>query len=91
MSGEVVSLKLNMLIIKCTDVIILKIFIVSLQPSEMIEKIQTFKSQQADVVDKIQQLSHLTLDASSLEAVKQLKGKCFFLDNFAHDVEQFQD
>jgi len=40
----------------------------------MIEKIRTFKHQEAEVEIKVRQLSHLKLDASSIEAIKQLKG-----------------
>ena len=45
-----------------------------LQPPDMIEKIRTFKHQEAEVEIKVRQLSHLKLDASSVEAIKQLKG-----------------
>ena len=44
------------------------------QPTDMIEKIRTFKHQEAEVEIKVRQLSHLKLDASSIEAIKQLKG-----------------
>lgn len=42
----------------------------------MIEKIHAFKRLDSDVELKVRQIAHLKLDASSLEAVKKLKGKC---------------
>ncbi|KAK7116386.1 regulation of nuclear pre-mRNA domain-containing protein 2-like isoform X2 [Littorina saxatilis] len=45
------------------------------KPPEMIEKIRTFKHQAAEVDIKVRQLSHLKLDASSIEAIKQLKDR----------------
>lgn len=41
----------------------------------MVEKIRVYKRLESDIEVKIRQLSHLKLDASSIEAIKQLKGK----------------
>ncbi|KAL8602315.1 hypothetical protein ACOMHN_022828 [Nucella lapillus] len=57
------------------------------KPSELIDKMKVFKRQEAEMEFKVRQLSHLKLDASSIEAVKQLKDR-------AHGNEfstQFED
>jgi len=41
----------------------------------LIDKINSFKRMEGEVELKKKQLSNLKLDASSIEAVKQLKGK----------------
>lgn len=40
----------------------------------MIDQITVFKHQEAEIESRISQLTHLNLDISTLEAVKQLKG-----------------
>lgn len=44
----------------------------------MIDQITTFRRQETDIKFRMSQLTHLKLDASSIEAVKQLKGKSLF-------------
>ena len=46
----------------------------SFQPHEMIEQITAFQRQKSEIKVKMSQLSLLKLDASSIEAVKHLKG-----------------
>ncbi|XP_076465081.1 uncharacterized protein LOC143296935 isoform X2 [Babylonia areolata] len=45
------------------------------KPSELIDKMKVFKRQEAEMEIKVRQLSLLKLDASSIEAIKQLKDR----------------
>lgn len=45
------------------------------QPQTLIDKINNYKRFEAEVELKRKQLSNMKLDASSTEAIKQLKGK----------------
>lgn len=45
-----------------------------LQPQSLIDKINNYKRFEAEVELKRKQLSNMKLDASSTEAIKQLKG-----------------
>lgn len=45
------------------------------QPQKLFDKLTNFKRFEAEVELRSKQLSHLRLDASSIEAVKKLKGK----------------
>ena len=55
------------------------------QPHEMIDQITAFQKERTEIEMKAGQLSHLKLDAASIENIKRLKGNtlCFVL---LHDL-----
>nr|KAG5695497.1 hypothetical protein BaRGS_008000 [Batillaria attramentaria] len=60
------------------------------KPHEMVEKIRSYKRQEGDVEVKVRQLSHLKLDASSIEAIKQLKDRAHGNEFSTHFEESCQ-
>ncbi|CAL1526122.1 unnamed protein product [Lymnaea stagnalis] len=64
------------------------------KPHEMIDQITAFRRQETDIQFRISQLTHLKLDASSLEAVKQLKDRAHgndFSSQFEDSCTKLED
>ncbi|KAK7011650.1 regulation of nuclear pre-mRNA domain-containing protein 2 [Biomphalaria glabrata] len=64
------------------------------KPHEMIEQITAFRRQETDIKFRVSQLSHLKLDASSIEAVKQLKDRAHgndFSSQFEDSCTKLED
>ncbi|XP_005098576.1 regulation of nuclear pre-mRNA domain-containing protein 2 isoform X2 [Aplysia californica] len=54
------------------------------KPHEMIDQITAFQRQKSEIQMKVSQLSHLRLDASSIEAIKHLKDRAHGNDFSSH-------
>ncbi|XP_076443831.1 uncharacterized protein LOC143282163 [Babylonia areolata] len=57
------------------------------KPADLISKMQSYKKQASEVDNSVQKVSHLKLDASSIEAVKQLKDRAHG-NEFSTDFEE---
>ena len=59
---------------------------VSFQPEKLIDSVKKFKGYDSELKLKHKLIGHLRMDASSIEAVKQLKGLIDIFPTVPHDL-----